>query len=325
MHQYWNSVPVTNDHSKHIGEVDATYMPDAFVPLPEQFEWSESNTNKEIYEFLCDHYVRDEKFAFDYTEKFIEWSTTPEWNLGIRCKSNGKLVGFIGGMPSKYRIRDKILPMLQASYLCVHKNLRNQRIAPLLIAKFSIWAPARGFRQAVYTGDNELPGCVAKCGCWHKPLFNVNNERVSEYKIMQETDIPRVTDMLSKYMERYDIAPVIDESWVRRWLMPKENIVYSYVSKNGFTSFYEVPYKSLKTGVRTRQANMFFNTSDNFEDAFILAKEAGLEMYTTVDTGLTHEMLKSNKFVKSGEDYSCYVYNWSCGSVGSENIYIRLF
>ena len=340
MHKFWNTQPVPDDHSEYTGEVDTSrdYDPNP-VPLPEQFEWSEC-TVKEAADLLSSHYIRDEHFALEYGEKFVEWATTPEWNLGLRTKSGGKLVGFISGMPCKYRVKKDTFDALQINFLCVHDTLRNQRLAPLLISEIRRRANARGIWQAVYTAVAELPGAVAKTEYWHR-LLNVpklnkarfSNERerphavhgTSEYTVMKSSDVPKVTKMLRKHMESYDVAPVIDESWVRRWLMPKENIVYSYVGKNGFTSYYEVPYTSVKTRVRVRQAYMFFNTSSDFKDASILSRNAGFDVYNTLDVGLKHEMLEANKFMKGNGHNHCYVYNWSCGRSSFSKIYMRFF
>lgn len=342
MHEFWNKQPVPSDHGLMIGEIDTTrvYDPNP-VTLPDGYTWSDCSI-QEITSFLSEHYIRDEHFAFNYTEPFIEWATESEWNLGVRSYEDGSLVGFISGVPSKYRVHTKVLRVLQINFLCVHEKLRNKKFAPLLISEIRRRANACGTWQAVYTAVTELPTPVAKTQYWHR-LINVrklnrakfSNERENShvvkgwtnYAVMCKSDVPIVTKTLKKHLEKYSIAPVIDEAWVRRWLLPKEGVVYTYFDEDTghVTSHYCVPYTSVKTGIVVKQAYMFYNTSDTFEDGIILAKNYGFDVYNTLDIGLDTDMLRASKFMVGSGHNHCYVYNWSCGMVSRENIFMRFF
>lgn len=58
-------------------------------------------------------------------------------NLGVRVKKNQKLVGFISGIPVTTHCNDKKWKGTEINFLCVHKKLRSNRLAPLLIKEIT--------------------------------------------------------------------------------------------------------------------------------------------------------------------------------------------
>lgn len=342
VHSFWNTQPMPKEHAEQIGEIDSsrTYS-ETPVKLPSEFEWSKCSID-EISQLISSHYIRDEHFSLEYSRQFIAWATDPKWNLGLRAKSNGKLVGFISGMPTKYRIHDKILPVLQINFLCVHDTLRNMGLAPLLISEIRRRANARGIWQAVYTAVAELPTPLTKTNYWHRLLnvpklnkakFSQERERshtVSgscQHRLMTKEDIPRVTRILSQHMSKYSVAPVIDEDYVSRWLMPIDGLIYTYIDDTDHvTSYYSAPYTSVKTGVHIKQAYMFYDTGKgDLKEAVILARNAGFDVYNTLDVGLDLDILSTSKFMEGNGHNHCYVYNWSCGDIHRDDIFMRFF
>lgn len=342
MHEFWSTQPMPDNHRDGIGEIDSSrsYNPTP-VQLPDGLEWSACSID-EAAELLSSHYIRNDHFRLDYTRDFMEWATEPEWNLGVRNTENGELVGFISGVPSRYRIHDTEVNIVQINFLCVHTDLRNNKLAPLLISEIRRRSNERGIWQAMYTAVAKLPTPVTKTWYWHRLLnvrklnrvkFSRERERphvvmgTCYHRVMTEDDVPIVTDILRKHMSRYSIAPVIDEAYVRRWLLPKDGIVYSYLNdENHFTSYYSVPYISNNLGESVKQAYMFHDTGDgDLKSAVILARNAGFDVYNTLDVGLDSGILSSSRFMKGNGHNHCYVYNWSCGDVPSDKIYMRFF
>lgn len=341
MHEFWDTQPMPESHRDGVGEIDSsrTFDPNPVI-LPDGFEWSTCSID-EAADLLSSHYIRNDHFRLEYSRDFVEWATVPEWNLGLR-NSDGRLVGFISGVPTKYRIHDVILDVLQINFLCVHSDLRNNKLAPLLISEIRRRANEQDIWQAVYTAVAKLPTPVTKTTYWHR-LINVrklNRVKFSQererphvvagtcyHRVMSEYDVPLVTDILRKHMNNYSISPVIDEAYVRRWLLPKDGIVYSYIDDDGhFTSYYSVPYTSNKFGERVQQAYMFHDTGDgDLKSAIILARNAGFDVYNTLDVGLDSSTLRASKFMKGNGHNHCYVYNWSCGDIPSDKVYMRFF
>lgn len=113
--------------------------------LPQGFYWANINIldNKEaeeVYQLLTQNYVEDDDnmFRFDYSIAFLQWALTPpgyhkEWLFGVRGGKKDKLFGFISGIPVDSVVRGKEIKMAEINFLCVHKSLRDKRLATVLI------------------------------------------------------------------------------------------------------------------------------------------------------------------------------------------------
>lgn len=341
MHEFWSTQPMPENHRNGIGEIDSSRVySETPLQLPVGLEWSTCSID-EVVTLLTSHYIGNDHFRLEYTRDFVEWATDPEWNIGVR-NTSGELVAFISGVPSRYRIHETEISVIQINFLCIHTSLRNNKLTPILILEIRRRSNERGIWQAMATAVAKLPTPVTKTWYWHRLLnvrklnklkFSQERERphvvmgTCYHRVMTEDDVPLVTDVLRKHMSTYAIAPVIDEEYVRRWLLPKNGIVYSYIDDNlHFTSYYSVPYISNKFNERIEQAYMFYDTDDgNLKSAVILARNAGFDVYNTLDVGLDPSVLSDSKFIKGNGHNHCYVYNWSCGDVPSDKIFMRFF
>ena len=77
-------------------------------------------------------------FRFDYSIKFLQWALLPpgynkDWLFGVRGGKKNKLFGFISAIPVHMGINGKNKKMAEVNFLCVHKSLREKRLAPTLI------------------------------------------------------------------------------------------------------------------------------------------------------------------------------------------------
>jgi len=95
-----------------------------------------------MYNLLTKHYVEDSagKFRFDYQISFLKWALKvphgkPEWMLGVRSGDKKKLVAFISAIPVTMHINKQKILMAEINFLCVHKQLRALRLAPVLISE----------------------------------------------------------------------------------------------------------------------------------------------------------------------------------------------
>merc|ERR1719362_238313 len=80
----------------------------------------------EIYNLLSENYVEDDDsmFRFDYSVNFLRWALKPpdylrHWHLGVRVKTNCKLVGFITGIPATIQAYENTVRMVEINFLCV--------------------------------------------------------------------------------------------------------------------------------------------------------------------------------------------------------------
>lgn len=270
---------------------------------------------EELHELLSNHYVEDddESFRFQYTVPFMKWALKPpgftkDYHIGVRVSSSKKLVGFISGIPVNLRIRDQVVHQVEINFLCVHKKLRNKRLAPVLIKEVTRRCNLNGIFQALYTAGAVLPKPVSTCRYYHrslnpKKLVEIGFSRVPKnltmsgliklnrlpaepeiqnVREMRDEDAPKVGKLLAKYLDKFDLVPVMTDEEVQHWfcsgdhrLGADKQVVWSYVVEapetkeiTDFFSFYSLPSSVLgnKQHSVLNAAYCFYYASDAFWD-----------------------------------------------------------
>jgi len=219
-------------------------------------------------------------FRFAYSREFLKWALAPpgfldKWHTGVRVTGSGKLVAFISAIPATMKVDDKSVKMVEINFLCVHKKLRQKRLAPVLIREITRRVNLLGIWQAVYTAGVLLPKPVTEGQYWHRSLnpkklvsvgFSQLNQRMTMartiklYKLqdtptiegvrpMRDGDVPAVTKLLSGYLKNFRLSPEMTEDDVRHWMVSRPGVIHSYVVDAGdegggvtdVFSFYTIP------------------------------------------------------------------------------------
>lgn len=332
--------------------------------LPPGYEWctcdmSDAETQREVYELLTNNYVEDDDamFRFQYSKEFLRWALCSpgyhaDWHVGVRLRVTKTLVAVITGVPARIRVKGKEIEMAEINFLCIHKKLRSKRIAPTLIREITRRVNSRDVWQAAYTAGVVLPKPIARARYWHrsldiKKLVEIGFTRlgrdhsmsraVQTYKLeakpkcerlrrMVEQDVPRVTVLLSKYLSKFSLAPVMNEAEVRHWLLPRDDVVYSYVVEDektrkitDFISFYNLPSQIIHERTKHKQlkaAYSYYNVAtsmplvDLMGDALILARCNDFDVFNTLDLMENSTFLEPLKFGRGDGSLHYYLYNW---------------
>ena len=114
-------------------------------------------------------------FRFDYSIPFLRWAMMPpgqfpEWVLGVVAGKKKKLFGFISAIPVHMNVNGTPVLMAEINFLCVHKNLRAHRMAPVLIKEITRRVNCRDIWQACYTAGVTIPTPIANSTYWHRSL-----------------------------------------------------------------------------------------------------------------------------------------------------------
>ncbi|GET91336.1 N-myristoyl transferase [Leishmania tarentolae] len=293
------------DEPKTIDDISETPY-----PIASTFEWWTPNMEAgddihAIYELLRDNYVEDDDsmFRFNYTEEFLQWALCPpgyipDWHVAVRRKTDKKLLAFIAGVPMTLRMGtpedmkkqaeenghgeaaakyDAPRHICEINFLCVHKQLREKRLAPILIKEVTRRVNRTDVWQAVYTAGVLLPTPYASGQYFHRSL---NPEKLVEIRFsgipaqyqkfqnpmsmlkrnyqlpsvpkssglreMKPSDVPRVRQILMNYLDNFDVSPVFSEAEISHYLLPRDGVVFTYVVENDekvtdFFSFYRIP------------------------------------------------------------------------------------
>ncbi|KAK6264251.1 hypothetical protein QUC31_012384 [Theobroma cacao] len=294
-HKFWESQPVgqfkdLGDSSLPEGPIEAptplSEVKQEPYNLPNMYEWVTCDIDSdemctEVYKLLANNYVEDDEnmFRFNYSKEFLHWAVRPpgyfkSWHIGVRVKSSKKLVAFITGVPARIRVRDDVVNMAEVNFLCVHKKLRSNRLAPVMIKEVTRRVHLENIWQAAYTAGIVIPTPITSCQYWHrslnpKKLIEVGFSRLGArmtmsrtiklYKLPESTvtpgfrkmelrDVPAVTRLLRNYLSQFVVAPDFSEHDVEHWLLPTEGVVDSYIVESSetheitdFCSFYTLP------------------------------------------------------------------------------------
>ncbi|XP_006012294.2 glycylpeptide N-tetradecanoyltransferase 1 [Latimeria chalumnae] len=284
----------------------------------------------------------------------------PQWHCGVRVASNKKLVGFISAIPATICIYEIEKMMVEINFLCVHKKLRSKRVAPVLIREITRRVNLEGIFQAVYTAGVVLPKPVGTCRYWHRSLnprklIEVKFSHLSRNMTMQRTmklyrlpeapktpglrpmerkDVPAVHKLLVEYLKQFNLNPVMNQEEVAHWFLPQENIIDTYLVETSegeitdFLSFYTLPstimnhpvHKSLKAAYSFYNVHSKTPLTDLVNDALILAKSKGFDVFNALDLMENKTFLEKLKFGIGDGNLQYYLYNWKCPSMGPEKV-----
>lgn len=342
------------------------------LPLPPSFEWCtcdifDESQLKEVYQLLSAHYVEDDEnmFRFAYSPEFLRWALLPpgyekDWHCGVRACGSGKLVAFISAIPTVLRVNTNTLKVVEINFLCVHKKLRQKRLAPVLIKEITRRVNLRNIWQAVYTAGVLLPKPVVECQYWHrslnpKKLIAVGFSRlgprmtmartVKLYKLpaepltkglvpMENRHVPQVTKILENYLSKYRLSPGLNEDEVRHWLVMRKDVVYSYVVEDDqgnatdLLSFYTLPstvigheqYPTLKAAYMFYTVPNTVQVAQLMNDALILAHSTGHDVFNALDIFENEHLLKELKFGIGDGKLRYYLFNWRTQEMSPNNV-----
>lgn len=331
--------------------------------LPAPYEWitCDMDTDEmcsEVYNLLANNYVEDDEnmFRFNYSKEFLQWALRPpgyyrSWHIGVRVKASKKLVAFITGVPARMRAKDNVVKMAEVNFLCVHKKLRSKRLAPVMIKEVTRRVHLENIWQAAYTAGVVLPTPITTCQYWHrtlnpKKLIEVGFSRLGPRMTMSRTiklyklpdspvtpgfrkmelhDVPAVTRLLRDYLQKFIVAPDFDENDVEHWLLPKENVVDSFLVESpetrdvtDFCSFYTLPSMILghKNYSTLKAAYSYYNVSTRtpllqlMNDALIMAKKNGYDVFNALNLMENGTILRELKFGPGDGQLHYYLYNY---------------
>lgn len=299
-YKFWQTQPVPRFDDKPeqfaalpdgpIKEVIPEKVPKTPAPLPEGYEWVELDLTddqelKEVYNLLTFHYVEDDNamFRFNYSKSFLDWALKSpgwkkEWHVGVRAKGPSRLlVASIFGIPTKLRVRENTIDVVEINFLCIHKKLRSKRLTPVMIKEVTRRVHLEGIYQAIYTAGVVLPTPVGSCRYYHRsldwlklyevgfsplPPHSTKQRMITRnalpttastkgWRPMQEKDIDTVLDLLTRYLKRMDLAQEFTREEVEHWFIdrtasPSDRVVWAFVVEDGngkvtdMTSFYSL-------------------------------------------------------------------------------------
>jgi glycylpeptide N-tetradecanoyltransferase len=171
-----------------------------------------------------------------------------------------------------------MLKAMEIDFLCIHKDLRSRRLTPALFKEITRRCYLEGIYQSIYTAGVVLPKPISSCRYYHRildwqklyevgflslPVSSTAEEEIKKthlpsdtatpnLRTMQEKDVEPVLYLLGRYLNRFDLAPVLTGEEIEHWLLHKEKpvveqVLWSYVVEEpethkitDFISFYSL-------------------------------------------------------------------------------------
>jgi glycylpeptide N-tetradecanoyltransferase len=256
------------------------------------------------------------------------------------------LFGFIAGIPVHVNLNGKKVKMAEINFLCVHRDLRAKRLAPVLIKEITRRVNLHDVWQAIYTAGVTIPTPVTNATYWHR-ILNPNKcldfrfsglpakttrarylklQKLPELRPMIKKDVPIVHELLSKHLCQNKIHMTFTQQEVEYYFLPREGVINSYVIEDAHTitdfySFYSLPSKILKheTEKILYVAYSYYNISttnrlkDGMEDMLILARDLKYDVFNALDLMENTKFLETLKFGPGDGTLHYYLYNWRVG------------
>lgn len=142
---------------------------------------------------------------------------------------------------------------------------------------------------------------------------------------MELLDVPAVTRFRRSHLGRFGVATDFDENDVEHWLLPREDVVDSYLVESpvthdvtDFCSFYTLPSSILGNQNYTtlKAAYSYYNVATRtplvqlMNDALIVCKQKGFDVVNPLDVMHNDSFLKQLKFGPGDGQLHYYLYNY---------------
>ena len=323
-----------------------------------------------LYEFLKSNYIDDESqlFGMDYSKDFLKWYLSPpemfgDWVLSVmkedKIKNKKKIVGFIAAIPSKLNINNNEINMAKVCFLCVKKEFRNKRLTPVLIKEITRRINLKNIWQGVYNTFYFLPKAFTKSQYYYrcinlKKLLDIqytylpNNKMslgnalkkyelpdeptITGFRKMEGKDLEQIYNLILQRNKKYKIYEMLNIKEIAHWLLPRNNIVYTYVLEDeehkitDFCSFYTVQrtilnqnktgnesfskYKKINFAFELINYNTSISNKELLRNAVILAKQNNFDAYHCIDYKENSENFKELLFMEKIGKMKYYLYNF---------------
>ncbi|BCS83442.1 N-myristoyltransferase [Cotonvirus japonicus] len=222
--------------------------------LPSGFNFKTLTTKHldEIHDLITNHYIEDENHIVKilYSRDFIYWyiKYIPN-NFIIGLTYNDKLVGVVTALFIDMIIYNEKLKIPYINFLCVQKKIRKLGLAIFLLNELKKRLSEIGIKYSLFTTMKNIPEHFTVSEEFVVPINysklknigflpeteqkNITNVSSNPLSLMIESDIPSVTLKLNESWKNLQIKPFLTDISTRHFLLPKKNIVYTFVVRNG--------------------------------------------------------------------------------------------
>ena len=363
MHNFWSNQPIdielyddnnyNNIVSHQISYIDLKTTRQIPFDLPNKLSWYNIDlSDDELYIFLFTNYNESEdgNFRFIYTKKIINWYITQANNLDIIClgvKYNNNLVACIFGISTFTNIYGSIINQFEINFLCIKKDFRNNRLAPILIGEIARQIKFKNIYSAIYSSSLKLPNNIVTIHYYHKYInikklldckfmSTVNNEfqlNKNIYFTMQPLNIYDCTQcckLLNKFLLKYNISRCFTINQFINHFM-NNNIIKCYVIKKDglitdFISWYVMDTLIINKNDLLSKGFMYYYFNNSIDLKLLVGYVINMMYYDNIDVidclNIMNypDVFEDLGFVLGNGYINYYMYNWKCSKINSTDL-----
>jgi glycylpeptide N-tetradecanoyltransferase len=152
---------------------------------------------------------------------------------------------------------------------------------------------------------------------------------------MEPKDVAAVAKLLASHLAKFKVHPEFTKEEIEHFFLPRDNVIESWVIPasadekdsdeiTDFISFYSLPSTVLKNPNYSdvRVAYAYYVVSDKFtmdqvfEDALIIARDKGYDVFNSLNIMGYGQQFEANKFSQGDGFLHYYFYNWRVRGIG---------
>ena len=245
---FWKNQPICTSQKDDI-EIIKQDVSTKISNLPSDFRFKTLSLAylDEIHNLLNNHYVQDEHVRLIYSKDFLYWflkHTPSEYIVGLVLKN--KLVGMITVSFIDMIVYSKEIRVPYINFLCIQTKLRQLNLAPALIDELKLRISKTGLSYSLFTTSKYITQPFSTTTDFIVPLncpklrkiefitenINIPNPEINALNMMQKSDIESIRPRLNNFLKKFKIRPYFTNDSIGHFLLPKKNIVYSFVKRD---------------------------------------------------------------------------------------------
>jgi glycylpeptide N-tetradecanoyltransferase len=116
-------------------------------------------------------------------------------HVGVKGTGKDNLLAFISATPRKAVINENTVKMADVNFMCVHKKLRNKKLAPILMKEIKRRLNLQNIWSGVYTSGDVFPHPFAQAPYFHRSL-NAKKNVETGFSVLPQNE------PLARYVKR---------------------------------------------------------------------------------------------------------------------------
>lgn len=295
-----------------------------------------------IANFLSNNYVEDKKFKYNYSVDFIKWYlNNNDITITVGILQNNELSGFICGKKINLMLENKNINIAEIDFLCIKKDVRNNKLCPLLINEIRKEFNKLNIYDAIFTSEHNYKNNVTHCDYYIRIInptklyeigfINYLNENIYELpkiknnknliKLINNDDYIKCFNLYNKYYSKFDCYEIFNEqSFINRF--NNEHIITFGLIENNiiidFISYYFINIDVINSDKKTTDGFLYYysNNSNSLHKMILLLlhklKENNIDSFVALDIMENdYDIMKDLKFIKKNSNYNYYFFQYN--------------